>query len=80
MIFRPHYEFRKCNVLFIYYIYATGSRQIKMAAERKEDFNKQQFISATMVSGLQRSFILQPCISSLRCNFQEKSLHFGEVI
>ena len=28
-----------------------------MAAERIEDFNKQQFISATMVSGLQRSFM-----------------------
>ena len=28
---------------------ATASRRIKMATERKEDFNKQRFISATMV-------------------------------
>ena len=28
-----------------------------MAAERKEDFNKQRFISATMLSGLQSSFM-----------------------
>ena len=50
-----------------------------MAAERKEDFNKQWFISATMVSGLRRSFILQLCIFRLCCHFEENSLHFGEV-
>ena len=50
-----------------------------MAAERKEDFNKQRFISATIVSGLPRSFILQLCIFCLRCNFEENSLHFSEV-
>ena len=50
-----------------------------MAAERQEDFNKQWFISATMVSGLQRSFILQLCIFCLHCNIEENSLHFGEV-
>ena len=50
-----------------------------MAAERKEDLNKQRFICATMVSGLRRGFILQLCIFCLRYNFEENSLHFGEV-
>ena len=50
-----------------------------MAAERKEDFKKQQFISTKMVSGLRRSFILHLCIFRLRCNFEENSLHFGQV-
>jgi hypothetical protein len=58
-----------------------------MAAGRKEDFkqakkktlNKQRFVSAMMVSDLRRSFILQLCIFHLCCNFEENSLHFGEV-
>ena len=65
-------------IIYIY-IHATGSRQIKMAAERKEDFNQERFISATMVSGLRRSFILQVCIFRLHCNFEENLPHFDEV-
>ena len=42
-----------------------------MAAESNKDFNKQRFISATMVSGLRRGFILQLCIFRLHCNFEE---------
>ena len=52
------------------YIYATGSKRIKMAAKRK-GFNKQRLISATMVSGLQRSFILHAAL------YFSPSLQFG---
>ena len=45
LLYYFYYDFRKCITLYS----ATESRRIKMATERKEDFNKQQFISATMV-------------------------------
>ena len=50
--------------------------ELKWLLEEKNTLNKKRFIYATMVSGLQRGFILHLHSFRLLCNFEKNSLHF----